>query len=333
MKAQLRSGRRITSRFWKGTIPFSLRENRDSPQVVSGPPLRTPATAFPCVLVSLLLAGSQAAPAEQARAEGLPNPFFVLSNCVQCEKYASPEAQAKVLKELGYAGIGPSGVDGIPQMLDALDKQGLKMYALYVGAHLDPDKPKYDPKLPEVIKLLKGRETYIWLYVLSSKHRPSSSEGDPRAVQIINELADLCEQAGLRIALYPHAGFYVQRVEDAVRVAEKVDRGNVGVTFNLCHWLKMDKPESMKRLMELARPHLFLVTINGADRDGENWDRLIQPLDRGSFDVGQFLKTLRELGYAGPIGLQCYGVPGDKHENLKRSMQAWKKLSALLAAE
>ena len=271
--------------------------------------------------------------AEEAPPAGLTNPFFVLSNCVQCDKYPNPQAQAKVLKELGYAGIGPSGTSGIAEMLEALDEHGLKMYALYVGANLDADKPNYDPNLPEVIKLLKGRETFIWLYVRSSRFKPSSSDGDPQAVALVREIAEMAERSGLRVALYPHTWFYVQRVEDAVRVARKVDRPNVGVTFNLCHWLKLDEPESMERLMKLALPHLFLVTINGADSDGEDWDRLIQPLDRGSFDVGRFLKTLNDLGYTGPIGLQGYAVPGDKYENLNQSMQAWRRLCERIAAE
>ena len=139
-------------------------------------------------------------------------------------------------------------------------------------------------------------------------------------------------ESGLRVALYPHVGFYVARVEDAVRVVEKVDRKNVGVTFNLCHWLKLDEVKSMLPLMKLAMPRLLVVTINGADPEG-GWDRVIQTLDRGSFDTYKFLKTLRQLGYTGPIGLQCYGIKGDARENLTRSMAAWRKLSARIAAE
>jgi len=273
------------------------------------------------------------AQAGEAPDKGTPAPLFALTNCVQCEKYATPDAHARVLKELGYAGIAPSGTVGVPAMLEAVDKHGIDLTALYVRADLDPEKGKYDAALPEVIRSLKGRDTFIWLYILRGKFAPSSDEGDAEAVAIVREIAAMCEEAGIRVALYPHTGFYVQRVEDAVRVVRKVDRPNVGVTFNLCHWLKVDEPASMKRLMELALPHLFLVTINGADADGQTWDRLIQPLDRGSFDVYGFLKTLQQLGYHGPIGLQCYGVPGDKHENLKRSMDAWRKLSAKLAAE
>ncbi len=286
-----------------------------------------------CFVALSLVVGVLSAKAGEPAKKGPDNPFFALSNCSQCEKYPTPEAQARVLQELGYAGIGPSGTSGIPEMLEALDKHGLKMVALYVGANLDLDKPKYDSKLPEVIKQLEGRDTFIWLYVLAGKFKPSSTDGDSQAVAVVREIAGMAERSDLRVALYPHAGFYVQRVEDAVRVAEKVDRKNVGVTFNLCHWLRLDEPSSMKRLVELARPHLFLVTINGADHDGESWDRLIQPLDRGSFDVYGLLKTLKEIGYTGPVGLQCYGVPGDKYENLKRSIEAWRKLSEKLDRE
>ena len=268
--------------------------------------------------------------------KGLVNPFFVLGNGVQCAKYPTPKSQAAVLAELGYNGIGPSGCNGVPEMIRAMEANGLKVFAQYIGVNLDPKKPKYDPKLKDAIKAMQGHGTFVWLYILRGKYKPSSEEGDAEVVAIVREIADTAAQSGVRVALYPHAGFYVARVEDAVRVAKKVDRKNVGVTFNLCHWLKLDEPKTMKRLMELARPHLFLVTINGADAiEGTDrpWGRLIQTLDRGSFDVYNFLKTLKQLGYTGPVGLQCYAVAGDKYENLTRSMAAWREFSARLAAE
>ena len=76
----------------------------------------------------------------------------------------------------------------------------------------------------------------------------------------------MAEEAQVRIALYPHAGFWVERVEDAVRLAARVDRKNLGVTFNLCHWLKVDG-RNLDTSLAQARPYLFLVTINGADND------------------------------------------------------------------
>ena len=109
-------------------------------------------------------------------------------------------------------------------------------------------------------------------------------------------------------------------------MADKVDRPNVGVMFNLCHWLRVDKGRDYKPLLKLAMPRLWAVSLNGADEFSSrgDWSDYIQPLDKGSFDVTGFVRTLRELGYKGPIGLQCYGITGDAREHLARSMTAWR---------
>jgi len=276
---------------------------------------------------------SQPTTSSQPAARGPMNPFFALATATGEAEHASYETQAKLMRELGLAGWAPSGVQNVPEMLKALDDQGLKMFALYVGINVDPDQPPYDPKLKDVVHALEGRDTILWLHVLSKKYKPSATGGDDRAVTIIREIADLAAKAHLRVALYPHVGFYVARVEDAVRLARKVQRPNVGVTFNLCHWLSLDHGQNMEPLLRLAMPHLMLVTINGADSEGPGWDRLIQVLGRGDFDVYGFLKTLRKLGYTGPVGLQGYGLKGDVHENLKASMNAWRTYAARLAAE
>lgn len=279
---------------------------------------------------------SAAETAEPSVKEGLSNPFFAMDTIFGTpgKRATSVKEQAEMVKELGYAGIGSwGGINNLRETLEELDKNGLKAFPPYYGMNLDPGKQKYDPELKEAIRLLKGRDTAIWISIVSREYKRSSPEGDPRAVEILREISDMAQEAGLRVALYPHTGFWLERVEDAVRVARKVGRENVGVTFNLCHWLRVDDEENMKPLLELAMPYLFVVTINGADSGGKDWDTLIQTLDRGSFDTYKFLKALKELGYTGPIGLQGYGLKGDAYDNLKRSMEGWRKLSAKVAAD
>ena len=136
----------------------------------------------------------------------------------------------------------------------------------------------------------------------------------------------------LPVASLPARGLLGRADRRRVRVADKVDRPNVGVMFNLCHWLRVDKQRNYRPLLQQAMPRLWAVSINGADQfDAKpGWGHYIQPLDRGSFDVGGLLKTLKQLGYKGPIGLQCYGIGGDAREHLARSMAAWRKLNASL---
>jgi sugar phosphate isomerase/epimerase len=124
-------------------------------------------------------------------------------------------------------------------------------------------------------------------------------------------------------------------VEHAVRLVKQVERENVGLTFNLCHWLKVSGPDNMLALMKEALPHLFSASINGADSGDTqkmNWTRLIQPLDAGTFDTYHFVKALTDLGFQGPIGLQCYNIKEKPEVHLKQSMQAWQILSQQIEA-
>jgi sugar phosphate isomerase/epimerase len=166
----------------------------------------------------------------------------------------------------------------------------------------------------------------VQFVLLMNGLKPSDPAGDPRAVEIVREIAALADKSGAQVLLYPHSFMWLESIQDAVRVADKVDRPNVGVMFNLCHWLRVSKDRNYKPLLVKAMPRLWAVSINGADEfdDQPGWSRYIQPLGRGTFDMATFLKTLRELGYTGPIGLQCYGIPGDARDHLAESMKAWR---------
>jgi sugar phosphate isomerase/epimerase len=256
-----------------------------------------------------------------------PNPFFVFDNGIKDDKHKTAKEQIEMVKELGYEGIAGRADETLGGFLEELDKNSLSMVAVYLGANIDADQQAYGPELKEAIELLKGRNTILWLYMQSKKLKPSTVEGDPRAVEIVQEIADMAAENGLRVALYPHASFWLEKVEDGIRVAKKVDRKNVGVTFNLCHWLRTEDENNMRSLINSAMPNLFIVSINGADSGGEDWKTLIQTLDRGNFNMRRFLRTLNRAGYNGPIGLQCYGIGGDAYDNLKRSMDAWIELN------
>ncbi len=258
-----------------------------------------------------------------------PNPFFAMDTATKDAKHQTAAEQVALARELGYAGIGCTAGKGLAEMQQESDKNGLRLFTVYLGINIDPDEPKYGPELKEAIEVLKGRNAILWVFLRSKTHKPSSSTGDPRAVEILQELGEMAAEADLRVALYPHYGFWCERTEDAVRIVKQVDRRNVGVTFNLCHWLRVDDEKNLKPLLESAMPHLFVVTINGADSGGKDWKQLIQTLDRGSFDMRGFLKTLGDCGYSGPIGFQGYAIGGDAHENLRRTMNAWRELNDL----
>ena len=252
------------------------------------------------------------------------NAFFAFCIDTHDAKKRNLEQQAALLKELGYDGVGHLWLDNIPERLKTLDAAGLKMFQITMTVDITPGKQAYDPKFKEVMPLLKGRG--VQFVLLMNGLKPSDPAGDVRAVEIIREMASLARDSGAQILLYPHSYMWMERIEDAVRVADKVDRPNVGVMFNLCHWLRISKDRNYKPLLAQAMPRLWAVSISGADEfdDKPGWAHYIQPLGRGSFDMLAFLKTLRQLGYTGPIGLQCYGIQGDVRDSLAESMKAWR---------
>ena len=254
-------------------------------------------------------------------------PFFPFCIDWHDSKKRGFAEQAVMLKELGYEGVGHIFLDGVADRLKTLDDAGLKLYQITMNVDVAPGKQPYDAKFKEVLGLIKGR--HVQFCLLMNGMPPSDSSVDPHAVEVLREMSDLAQDSGAQLLLYPHVSSWVERIEDSVRVAEKVNRPNVGVMFNLCHWLRVDKQRDYKHLLVQAMPRLWAISICGADEldPKPGWDHYIQPLDKGSFDVGLLLKTLKELGYKGPIGLQCFGIGGDTREHLARSMSAWKKLS------
>ena len=276
--------------------------------------------------------------AEEAQsAPALPNPFYAYCVGIGTDKESGAlKAQlelAPMLAELGYSGMAYVGLGGAMEMLQALEKHNQKLFAVYTDLVVDPGDRGYDPQLKQLIPKLKGHGTIVWLVVNSRKYKPSSREGDERAVELLREIAQIAQQSGVALSLYPHKGCYAERMEDVVRLAKKADRPNVGVTFTFCHFLAVDDAKNLDRVLEMARPYLTMVTINGTSGYASgNLASWIQVLGEGTFDVGAVLKALRKVDYRGPIGIIAYGIKGDRRAILSRSIQAWKRLSAQAAA-
>ena len=112
----------------------------------------------------------------------------------------------------------------------------------------------------------------------------------------------------------------------AMDLIKKVNHPNLGVMFNLCHFLKSEDPETLENVLLKAGTRLFAVSTSGAVVGCKDWDCLIQPLNKGSFSQKRLFSTLKKLNFNGPVGLQCYGIKGDKRDNLESSIEAWKEM-------
>ena len=250
-------------------------------------------------------------------------PVYAFQNGVH---FKTVKERVQVLKELGYDGIGSAKLSqsdlSLPDRLKAYEKAGLKIFSFYIGGKLSSEGHTFQSEIPEAIRQLKGHDTILELYIQGSK----KNNTDEQAIAFVQKIADLAEKSGLRVVLYPHAGFYIDTLSDAIRVARKSQRNNVGVMFNLCHFLKVEPKANLKATLLEGKDLLWQVSTSGAEMGGTNWGQLIQTLDRGDFDQKALFQILDEIGFSGNVGFQCYAIRGNSRENLKRSMDAWKKL-------
>jgi sugar phosphate isomerase/epimerase len=265
-------------------------------------------------------------PVSQAAADNGPRPFYAFCYDIHDTQKRDFAQQAVMLKQVGFDGAGHVGLDNIAPRLETLDEEGLQLCLAGMSVNLtNPDEALAQYKA--AIPLLKGRNTL--LYVVLTGYPSQAPEGEAVGIRVLREIADLAAAQKLKVGLYPHTGDWVARADHALAVVKKVERPNCGIIFNLCHFLRNEDPTTMQAVVRAAGPHVVGVTVNGADLAGRgdaDWGRLIQPLDRGNYDLPSLLKALDEIHYEGAIGLMCYGIVGDAHTHLTRSIAHWQKL-------
>ncbi len=256
--------------------------------------------------------------------------FFAMDTAARLE----PAECAQVLADLGYAGLGGRPATAKAHAA-ALKAKGLVFFNGYHVTNFSHAQTAMSADLKKAVDdLASAGGSVLWLGINKVDFpmgiRLPPEYGDTIVVPQLRQLLAYAKAKGVRISLYPHGGFWAEKFEVCVRVAEKVDDKALGVTFNLCHWLKVEGSErDPLPLIQEALPRLNFITINGADTGDTQklgWDKLIQPLGRGSYDVASLVAKVRRAGYRGPFGFQGYGIKMDPKELLKETMEGWQKV-------
>lgn len=237
---------------------------------------------------------------------------------------------AKLLRDTGFDGGGYAILTGprLDETLQASDAAGLKVYLLQTAINLGPKATSpYDPQVLPAIRKLKGRPVTVVVTINGLK--PGDPAGMEPSVKAMREFGAAAAEAGVQISAYNHVNSWNESVPLNIELVRKVNHPNVGFNFNVCHWLKVEGNKDYRPLLRANADKLVCVTICGAQIGAKTWTNgLIQPLDQGDFDNRALLATLREIGYQGPVGIMCYGIPGEAREYLERSMKTWKTWTA-----
>jgi sugar phosphate isomerase/epimerase len=237
--------------------------------------------------------------------------------------------QAAMLKELGYVGCGHLWLGNVETRTGTLSNVGLRLFQVYMRVNLAKTPPFDDKRVAEILPVLKPHRTQLALLITGGK--PSDSKLDDKAVAVIKRITDMAKPHDVNVVLYPHTGDWLETSGDAVRIAKKVNRPEeLGIMFNLCHWMKADSKRDLRAVLQEAQPWLMAVSLSGSDTPEQvcsgkgNW---IQPLDSGTYNITDFLDILRDINYSGAVGLQCWGIPGDARTHLERSIGTWNRVT------
>ena len=235
--------------------------------------------------------------------------------------------RTELVCELGFDGLAWD-LDQLAGVRRACESRGTDLISAYAVLDLGDGFAERLAPVRAALQAMEGGPGMVWLALQHAGSRARDVAGDDVAVQALTELLRDADAAGIEIALYPHSGFWLETVDDALRLCARIDHPRLGVCFNLCHFLRNGDDPDAAPLLRRCGERLFAVTVNGADLDGSDWHTLIRPLGEGTFDLTAFLTILDELGFVGPVGLQGFGIERPAREHLAQSMKAWRAAQA-----
>lgn len=236
--------------------------------------------------------------------------------------------KARLMQKIGFDGLEGFGYKDFFEQKKELNKVGLHMPVNYVELPIRKDGSLEVDDIKEIEEMIKAsqRETIVYFHIKEKYIGENKSSGDRLIVSVLRQLSDFAEPFGVKLSVYPHINYYCETLAHSVKLAQMVNRVNYGATMNLCHLLKVEGADGLEAKVKLSASWLFAVNISGAD-DGDTmkfgWDKLIQPLGQGSFDVYSVVKLLKNNGYEGPFGIQCYNLKGDVVEVLSETLVTW----------
>jgi sugar phosphate isomerase/epimerase len=210
-------------------------------------------------------------------------------------KKRGPEERAAMLEKLGFKHFAydwrAEHVPTFAAEIEALKKHGVEMTAFW-GAH------------EEAFKLFEkfGMKPQVWITVPSPK-APTDEERAKLAAKHLLPLVERTRKLGCPLGLYNHGGWGGEP-ENMIAVTkflrEQHGATHVGIVYNQHHG--HDHLDRFPAALAAMKPYLHCLNLNGMTKAGDKRGMKILPLGRGDLDL-QLLKTIRDSGYRGPIGI------------------------------
>jgi sugar phosphate isomerase/epimerase len=273
------------------------------------------------VLVALLPAGARAEkPADRFGQDNLVAWCIVPFDA----KKRGPAERVEMLQKLGFKKYAydwrAEHLPTFDEEVALLKKAQIELTAVWFPANLGPDAQK----LLAVIKK-HAVKPQLWVTMGEPAGKDQTAKVEAAAKQI-RPIAEAAAELGCAVALYNHGGWFGEP-ENQVAIIEHLKLKNVGIVYNLHHG--HDHFDRFPKLLELMKPHLLALNLNGSTKGGDKSNKKILPLGAGELDV-TLLRDILKAGYVGPMGILGH-TQDDAAERLADNLDGLKWLVPQLA--
>lgn len=236
-------------------------------------------------------------------------------------KKRGPAARAAMLDRLGLQRLAYDWRDEhIPtfdEELETLKRHRIRLDAFWFPAALNR-------QAEAILAVLKRHavRTQLWVTMGDPAPQGTDEEKGAAAVRVLQPLAEAAGSIACVLGLYNHGGWFGEP-ENQVRILKQLPAKNAGIVYNLHHGhAHLDR---FPVLLENALPHLLALNLNGMVARGDELGKKILPLGDGDRDLG-LLKTIRDSGYRGPIGLLNHRTEVDAEVGLRQNLDGLRRL-------
>ena len=210
-----------------------------------------------------------------------------------------PEERVAMLKRLGFRRYAydwrAEHLATFDREIQLLKENQIELVAVWFPAALNDDART-------ILALLKKHRLKTQLWVTLGNLAPGTKQQAEKvtaAVKILRPIAVEAAKIDCCLALYNHGNWFGEP-ENQLAVMEALKQPNVGIVYNQHHG--HEHVERFPLLLKKMLPHLYALNLNGMTARGDQVGKKILPLGKGEFDL-QLLKTIRDSGYRGPIGI------------------------------
>jgi sugar phosphate isomerase/epimerase len=218
-------------------------------------------------------------------------------------KKRGPEERAAMMERLGFKHFAYDyRAEHIPTFdaeIAACRKHGISFDAWWFPGTLN-DEARL------ILDVLKRNDVKAQLWITGGGGPVKSPEEQKARVEAeakrMRPIAEAAAKIGCTVGLYNHGSWFGEP-ENQLQIIERLKQDgvtNVGLVYNQHHG--HDHLDRFAAVLQLMKPHLFALNLNGMTRNGDKAGKKVLPIGQGDLDLA-LLKTIRDSGWRGPIGI------------------------------